>query len=120
MRRASLPTPMGCTGRRALAAFKSVAEGGGLGDIVETAEGAGVPVGRARVQGRDFSQPVPDKDWSSVAAAFARLDAIPPASGEIGACCRGLVEALTRDSSLGSAWPHGSGHRSADRPDRVA
>lgn len=97
---------MGCTGWRALAAFKSVADGGGLGDIVETAGWPGVPVGKALVQARDFSQPVPDNDWSNVAAAFARLDAIPPASGEIGACCRELVEALTRNSSVGSASPH--------------
>src|ERR1700736_5739686 len=110
MRRASIPTSMGCTGRRALAAIKSIAEGRGLGDIVETAGWPGVPIGKALVQARDFSQPVPDTDWSCVTAAFARLDAVPPASGEIGACCRGLVEALARNPSLGSARPHTEPH----------
>jgi hypothetical protein len=106
MRHATPVISMGCTGRRALAAFKSIAEGGGLADTIATAEGAGVPVGKALVQAENFPDPVPDGDWPAVAAAFARLGAIPPASGEIGACCRGLVEALTRRASLGSAWPH--------------
>jgi hypothetical protein len=110
MRHATPVISMGCTGRRALAAFKSVADGGGLYDIVETAEGAGVAVGKALVQAKDFPDPVPDGDWPLVAAAFARLGAIPPTSGEIGACCRGLVEALTRSALLGSAWPHAIRH----------
>ncbi len=110
MRHATPVISIGCTGRRALAAFKSIADGGGLHDTVETAEGAGVAIGKALVQAQDFPDPVPDRDWPLVAAAFARLGAVPPASGEIGACCRGLVEALTRNVSLGSAWPHSSHH----------
>jgi hypothetical protein len=93
-----------------LAAFKSVADGCGLSDLVITSEGVGVAVGKALVQAQDFPDPVPDGEWPSVAAAFARLGAVPPASGEIGACCRGLVEALTRSALLGSAWPHMSRH----------
>jgi len=110
MRHAAPVISIGCTGRRALAAFRSVAEGGGLNDLVTTAEGAEVAVGKALVQAQDFPDPVPDGDWPAVAAAFARLAAVPPASGEIGACCRGLVEALTRSAMLGSAWPHMSRH----------
>src|SRR2546429_4816078 len=99
---------LGCTGRRALAAIKSVAEGSGLRGIVDLGDGPPVAIGKALVQARDLAQPIPQNAWSSVASALARLHASPPASDEVGACCRALIEALTaRRSTVTKRGGHG-------------